>query len=627
MLRRVVTVAVLVGAVALAIGACSASHSVGGSTGAGSDASAGSGGAGPGSVSGAGGLSSVAAGQGGATSSTATSTSSTSSGSGGASPSKCDACKMAGGMCVNDVCTIAENPGKVDANTQKLLEAGGSGDAAFKWLYPYDNTVFPRGLLTPTLQFAGAAHDAAYLRVSFTGFDYKGFYGASNPSRVKPSQVVWDALTLAAGANSVVKVEVTKISAGKVAGPITETWSIAPGSLRGAIYYETYGSPLAGGPLSVGIMKINPGAATPVVMQSGCGNVCHTASADGSTLVAASGFFGLNSSSYDLKKGGQVIKTQGDASFVYGGLYPDGSITVSATNYRTWTGLASRVYDTKTGLIIPTPSWDNAVQKAAMPSFAPDGTAIVFNREDTGAGHTLATMSYSKATKTFSGLADLTSNPGAFLGWPAYTPDAKWVVYHAGSSNAFETDSDATGDLYMVDVATKKAVRLDLLDGYANAKVYLPANDPQLNFAPTVLPIAVGGYFWVVFTSHRSYGNTLPSKDNNDQNGKLWVAAFDLSPVAGKDASHPAFFLDGQELPADNLRGFWVLNPCKQDSESCMGGDECCGGFCYEVNGKIQCMPKPNGCAHELEKCTTAKDCCDPGSECINGHCALPNPK
>jgi hypothetical protein len=33
-------------------------------------------------------------------------------------------------------------------------------------------------------------------------------------------------------------------------------------------------------------------------VKSGCGNVCHTASADGSTLVASTGAFGSPSVSY-----------------------------------------------------------------------------------------------------------------------------------------------------------------------------------------------------------------------------------------------------------------------------------------------------------------------------------------
>ena len=33
--------------------------------------------------------------------------------------------------------------------------------------------------------------------------------------------------------------------------------------------------------------------------------------------------------------------------------------------------------------------------------------------------------------------------------------------------------------------------------------------EAHLNYEPTILPIAIGGYYWVVFTSRRCYGNTL----------------------------------------------------------------------------------------------------------------------
>ena len=176
--------------------------------------------------------------------------------------------------------------------------------------------------------------------------------------------------------------------------------------------------------------------------------------------------------------------------------------------------------------------------------------------------------------------------------------------------------------------------RLDALDGYTGAGTtssYLPANDPQLSFAPTVLPEAVGGYFWVVFTSHRSYGNTLQSMaagadGTADELGQLWVAALDLNPTAGKDASHPAFYLDGQELEADNLRGFWVLPPCEQQGGACTTGDECCDGFCRPAGdgGPLECVPPPGGCSNEYELCTTAADCCNGSYQCINGRCAQP---
>jgi hypothetical protein len=494
------------------------------------------------------------------------------------------------------------------------------------WLYPYDRTVFPHGILSPLLQFGGATPTAVYVHVSFSTLDYKGFFGPSAPGSAKISQPMWVAIEAAAKGTDVVKVQVTKATGAVVAGPITENWTIAQGTVRGTIYYETYGSQLLGGAGSVGIMKIAPGASQPTPFKSGCGNVCHTASADGSTLVAATSLG--SSASYDLKNAGTIIKNMVGDVFTYGGIYPDGSFLVSATNYRTWQGQPSRLYDAKTGAPIPTPSWDNTVQNGGTTAFSPDGKFIAFNHEDIAQGHVLAMMAYDSATMTFSGLVDVAVDPARTLAWPAFTPDSKWILYHAGSNPMFETDSNATGDLFIADVATQQVARLDAADGYIGNNTYLPANDPNLNFAPTVLPEAVGGYFWVVFTSHRSYGNTLPSMANNDVNGKLWVAAIDLAPVPGKDASHPAFYLDGQESVADNLRGFWVLDPCKADGNSCQSGDECCGGYCHVGDGGgALCSSMSGGCSAEFDKCTTASDCCNTSDLCINGHCSSPAPQ
>jgi len=555
-------------------------------------------------------------------------------------PLTCDpSCQAAGGTCTAGACTISENPGSISTGDRSQLGSGGSADTAFKWLYPYDKTVFPRGLLPLVLQFDGTAYDAALVHVSFTGMDYEGYYGPPSgtlkANQLQLSAPVWTAITSAAQATSAVKVEITKLSGGAVTGPITETWTIAQGTIRGTIYYETYNSRLLASGGGVGIMKIQPGATAPVALKGGCGNVCHTASADGSTLVA-NVTIGVSSASYDLKNNGAPIYSAPNMNLTYGGIYPDGSFVMSATNYRTWGSGSSLLYDTRTGAQIAATGW--TVSNAGTPAFSPDGTMMAFNHglDSGGVGGVLGVASFDNATKTFSNMTDLvptSPDPGNdTLAWPAFTPDTKSVLFHAGSNRAFET-SNATGNLYTVDVASKSVARLDAADGYTGANVttsYLPANDPALNFAPTVLPEAVGGYFWAVFTSHRSYGNTTPSKDNGDINGKLWVAAIDMNSAPGKDSSHPAFFLDGQELESDNLRGFWVLDPCQRDGTSCSSGDQCCGGFCRASDdGGLVCLPAPpsGGCSQDYEKCTTAADCCHSQDQCVNGRCAEPAPQ
>jgi hypothetical protein len=568
--------------------------------------------------------------------------SSSSSSSGSGSAVGCDpSCVAAGGTSSGNSCSITENPGAIAAPTQATLQGSGNSDNSFAFVYPYDRTVFPRGLLSPTIQFGGGSSDAEYVHITSTNVDYKGYFkgGAQGAVQLALSQKAWDAVLAAVGATDTAKVSVTKISGTSVTGPIAESWIVAQGSVRGTIYYETYDSQIIagvdgglGGALAelsgIGIMRIQPGATQPTPLKSGCGNVCHSASADGSTLVSATTV--SSSVSYDLKTSVSTISAQNNDHFTYGGLYPDGTFLMSDTNFRASTTASSQLFDTMTGANIAAPGWDGVVTRGGSTAFSPDGTQIAFIHEDKDNGHTLAKMDFAVGTKTFSNLVDLATDTSTYLGWPAFTPDGKSVVYHAGSNASFETDLGATGDVFIVDIATKTVHRLDALDGYTGSgtATYLPATDPGLSFAPTVLPEAVGGYFWTVFTSHRSYGNLSPSKANGDQDGKLWVAALDIGAPAGKDTSHPAFYLDGQELSADNLRGYWVLPACQADGTSCETGDQCCCGFCRSSDaGGTVCVCKPPGCSNEYETCTTAADCCNKNDKCINGRCAVPAPQ
>jgi hypothetical protein len=605
----------------------------GSSSGGGDDDGGVAGGFGNGSGGGSGGSTGFAVGDSGATASS-------SSGGGGVG---CDpSCATAGGKCSGSTCTITENPGKVATATQTQLLGKGTADSAFAWLYPYDNTVFPRGLLSPTWQFGGGESDGEYVHITSKTLDYSGYFagGAAGAVALSLSQNSWAAVAAAVGAGDTASVNVTKISGTSITGPINESWTIAQGSVRGTVFYETYGSTVAGGRNSVGILKIQPGATTPTAVEVGCGNVCHSASADGTTLAAANTL--TTSGAWSLTNGVTALATATNASFTYMGLYPDGTFGMAATNFGTIynQNASSRLYSTSTGANIAAAGWDSTITLGGTPAFSPDGKQIAFMHEDENA-NTIAKMDFNVSTKTFSGLVDLATETSGTVAWPAFTPDGKSVLFQSGSSATFETDCQNTGDLYIVDVATKTLRRVDILDGYSGTGTasYLPANDPGLNFAPTMLAEAVGGYFWAIFTSHRSYGSMLASKANSDglglsncanpagdeANGKLWMAAIDIGAPAGQDPSHPAFYLDGQELQADNLRGYWVLPACSSLGVGCGSGDDCCSGFCRgESGGKLVCVTQPTGCSNVYESCTTAANCCTSGDQCINGRCASP---
>jgi hypothetical protein len=574
------------------------------------------------------------------------------------------------------------------------------------FLYPYEATVWPRGLLPPLLMWQSTYNDASavYVKVSQSNYTFEGTYslaalGTGDPrKRVRIQDDVWKTATQG-NLGDDLKVEVRiHTAAGTVIGPITRTWKVAPGVLKGTVYYNSYDSELTAGTGAEtgGVIAIQPRSPEPTLAipsQAGKCHVCHVVSADGSTLWAQDGKNGGNDdyrrgASYDLKNPAAartlydgVATPAQNRKFVWSGPYPDGSFALASSGYtrEAYTQGPSKLFNRAAGAEVVSTGLAT-VTNAVTPAFSPDGRKVAFNfwagsktnGVDPGAGRSLAVFDFTcgaaagsvtcaaGTTPAFSNLREIYKDPSRWPGWPSFLPDGKAVVFHNTvkggdvGGNGSECRADivqpppninncqlttwfgATSELWIAqDSATKNARRLDAANGLDAAGIIsIPTSgthpkDSELNYNPSVNPVASGGYYWVVFTSRRLYGNLLTQGRDAGPQKKLWVAAIDITTGA-VDPSHPAFYLPGQEIGAGNTRGFWVVDPCKANGSSCETGDECCNGFCRKAGdgGALVCQDKPPGtvCVQEFEKCTVDADCCDPKFKCIANKCSRPDP-
>ncbi|MGH7295171.1 MAG: hypothetical protein ACRELB_09570, partial [Polyangiaceae bacterium] len=369
---------------------------------------------------------------------------------------------------------------------------------------------------------------------------------------------------------------------------------------------------------------------------SGC-RVCHVVSSRGKWLLTQSeqGTPGDGQSYlYDLTQAnpqGSAVTLANQGVFAWAAMLSDGSyaltnaIDPSSTNPAItsskggsatssfWQFGAAPVAGTLTGL--------PAGIAAGYPAYAPDDKYVAYvdvTGSTSNVHGSIYTAAYDATNHTFASPTMLVApQSGQRVGYPFFLPDDSALLFEtelraSSSDSVMVTRNGARSELWLVNTAgAPQPVALANLNG----KGYLPAgpnnhgagtaSDPQdsysesgqddstLDYEPTILPVAEGGYAWVVFTSRRMYGSMLqsvpygswpPSYDTTSlaqaPTKKLWVAAIDLNAPAGSDPSHPAFYLPAQEILAGNSRGFWVLDPCKADGQTCQSGDQCCNGYC-----------------------------------------------
>ena len=613
----------------------------------------------------------------------------------------------------------ATDRGGLPKATIDVLREGGKSCTA-KVLYPYDGTVFPAGLVPPTIMWEGKS-DGAYLKLAYEALDTLVFETAAGPTEkgeltIDPAD--WDEIVRRTQGTSLLVTLSTK--SGNAVSTCNFKWKVAQGAMTGSIFYNTYDSPDTNGQGAV--MRLTLGQADSETYLKYEGNTipatgpcvsCHSVSANGASLAAslhnyAPTQWSYLASSYEVTPQAQPQPLSALPESTFGAFTPDGTRILSIGNPECTNGSNSfprapnnfplvpgpsvaELHDTKAGVVVAAkglkPEWF-----MWMPQFSPTGDKVAFNHAKMGAdGKTdrreLAVMDFDSATNTFSNLRVIVSNEGpapsvdymptsggglpapagngncspgptsdvgaipggactgpCFPAWPFFTPDGEGIVYSMVSEPDFMSafpgrDTPAKSEIWYVDVATSDKVRLDI------ANKGLGEDDGLVNYYPTMLPVQVGGYFWLFWTTtrpwgHRDFGKSagvmmdptggalagipgIPdflggggaSKANANKK-RIWVSGIkpkaltEAGEEAISDTSSPGFYLEGQ-ANSGNVRAFATLNPCQQVGTDCTSGLDCCSGYCKIPDGARSgsCVPdKP--CSDVNEKCKEDSDCC-----------------
>ncbi len=485
--------------------------------------------------------------------------------------------------------SIDDGSGLDDASKTDLLGATITDPKVTKLLYPYDATVFPKGITAPELMWTGdAASDVYALRLEEPGYELVRFFKPGLPARATIPAASWAKLLDSNVTGGPVKLTLLRLAggAGGTAFKSTsQTWTIANGSLKGTIYYWR----INGGR----VVRIRPGATTfEDFLEPSAGHgciACHSVSKDGSTIAGAYDGGWSPWVTFDAKTGKEIYYSGTASGFQ--AISPDGALVVSGQS-----GGPLGLRDAKTGASFE-PSGIGDVDGRVMPTFSNDGKSLAysvrkdgnwldFNQSD------LALSPFDPATKKFGAPQILRASGGRAFIYPSFSPDDQWIAYQDGTmartrgtrASLHMIKPDGTGDV--------------LLAQAVNGGV--APEDKDLAYEPTFNPVITGGYFWLVFVSERQYGNRLNKTLSADQatceasggwastpcrHKQLWVAAIDAAPKPGADPSHPAFWLPGQDLADQNMRGYWALDPCKKEGEGCEAGFECCDGACRSPDG------------------------------------------
>jgi hypothetical protein len=290
----------------------------------------------------------------------------------------------------NTVITSSGDASSFGTADTPLTGAGTTSTA--NWLYPYDGTYFPLGLLAPVLQYryegtcangrsvkvslrypknatAAAAEFNYSLIVKESNNAYRLYVSSTGSNALDPQVVIpqaaWQAFERTARDDDADLIVQRLRSSGTTcssSGPRLEeekriSIHFVDGQLKGTVVYNSYTSPLGG---NVGaVLRMSPSASTPTVAVQGslsgtrkC-TVCHSLSLDGSKLISNTDLTGMitggytfnNSRRYNMTAAtpstavlNTYLPTSGDAENTRGDRYTYGAPWLNGSFYMTHGG-------------------------------------------------------------------------------------------------------------------------------------------------------------------------------------------------------------------------------------------------------------------------------------------------
>jgi hypothetical protein len=367
---------------------------------------------------------------------------------------------------------------------------------------------------------------------------------------------------------------------------------------------------------------------------------CHAVSRDGSAIAAGTSGNGWPSAYLSQAGTQSFLKTSEQSG--YRDISKDGSVIayVPCSGSNNYKGEPVTLADAKSGAAIPNSGLET-FGLTSTPAFSGDSKLLAFSvRNLPNAADQQHNIFYDsdiavsdfdlKNRKATNKRTVVKATKGETLVFPSFTPDSKHIAYQNG--NQVRARHVAIGQWPWTMTPSKADLAMVASDGTNIVSLANANGTEQHNFHPIFSPVVQGGYFWVVFTGLRTYGNRLTNTAEVDythcvssnwsdcRSRQLWVAAIDPSAPNGVDASHPAFWLPGQDVARQNFDAYWTLDQCKAIGTGCEAGFECCEGTCHLENGKKTCGQRM-GCANESDTCTMDADCCS-GATCIGGVCS-----